>query len=88
MGIRLEPGTFEQGEVRHVADDGLAQIIGDLYPYGKTTKTYRSVPAEPVDRAAILAEIAAMAHAEDARATGHRLREPLLRRPRALPLPR
>ena len=49
-----------------MADDGLAQIIGDLYPYGKTTKAYRRVPAEPVDHAALLAEIAAMAHAEDA----------------------
>jgi len=50
-----------------VADDGLQQIIGDLYPYGPTTTTYRSVPAEPVDRAAILAEITGMAHAEDER---------------------
>ena len=50
-----------------MSDHGLEQIIGDLYPYGKTTKAYRRVPAEPVDRAAILAEIAGMAHAEDAR---------------------
>ena len=49
-----------------MADDGLAQIIGDLYPYGKTTKAYRRVPAEPVDHAALLAEIAKMANAEDA----------------------
>ena len=50
-----------------MADDGLEQIIGDLYPYGKTTKAYRRVPPEPVDRAAILAEITDMAHAEDER---------------------
>jgi len=52
--------------VRLVADDGLAQILGDLYPYKKTTKTYRLVPEEPVDRAAIVSELAGMAHAEDA----------------------
>jgi len=50
-----------------VSDDGLGQVIGDLYPYGNTTKSYRQVPAEPVERAALLAEIADMAHAEDAR---------------------
>ena len=49
-----------------MADDGLAQIIGDLYPYAKTTKAYRRVPADPVDHEAILAELAGMAHAEDA----------------------
>ena len=50
-----------------MSDDGLGQIIGDLYPYGKTTKAYRRVPAEPIERAAILAEIADMARTEDAR---------------------
>ena len=50
-----------------MSDHGLERIIGDLYPYGKTTKAYRRVPAEPVDEATILAEIADMAHAEDAR---------------------
>jgi sphinganine-1-phosphate aldolase len=53
--------------VRQVGDDGLEKMLGELYPYGKTTTTYRRVPAEPVDRAAILAEIAGMAHTEDAR---------------------
>ena len=53
--------------MRQVSDDGLEQIIGELYPYAKATTAYRRVPAEPVDRAAILAEIADMAHAEDAR---------------------
>ena len=52
--------------MRLVADDGLAQILGDLYPYKTTTKTYRRVPEEPVDRAAIVSELAGMAHAEDA----------------------
>jgi sphinganine-1-phosphate aldolase len=51
--------------VAQVVDDGLAQILGDLYPYRRTTKTYHGVPPEPVDHAAILAEVAAMAHAED-----------------------
>jgi len=45
----------------------IKQILGDLYPYAKTTTTYEHVPAEPVDRAAILAEIGEMAHAEDER---------------------
>ena len=49
-----------------VSDDGLEKILGDLHPYKETTKTYRRVPEEPVDRAAILSEIAGMAHAEDA----------------------
>jgi sphinganine-1-phosphate aldolase len=53
--------------VGHVADDRFAKMLGDFYPYGKTTTTYRRVPAEPVDRATILAEIAGMAHSEDAR---------------------
>jgi sphinganine-1-phosphate aldolase len=54
-------------EVGEVVDDSVAQVIGDLYPYGKTTKAYRRLPAEPVERDAILAEIAGMAHAEDER---------------------
>ena len=48
-----------------MADTGLQRIIGDLYPYKETTESYRRVPAEPVDRARILAEIGGMAHAED-----------------------
>jgi glutamate/tyrosine decarboxylase-like PLP-dependent enzyme len=50
-----------------LSDGGLKQIVGDLYPYARTTRAYRGVPAEPVERATILAEIAAMAHAEDER---------------------
>ena len=50
-----------------VADTGLQRIIGDLYPYKETTESYHRVPAEPVDRARILAEIGGMAHAEDER---------------------
>ncbi len=49
-----------------MSDTGLEQILGDLYPYRSTTETYRRVPEEPVDRAAILEEVAEMAHAEDA----------------------
>ena len=50
-----------------VSEDPVEQVIGDLHPYRKTTKAYRRVPAEPVDRTSILAEIAAMAHVEDER---------------------
>ncbi len=47
-------------------DGGFEQILDGFYPYRKTTTAYRQVPAEPVDRAAILAEITEMAHSEDA----------------------
>ena len=43
------------------------QVLGDMHPYSKSSKTYTRVPAEPVDRATILGEIADMAHAEDER---------------------
>jgi len=59
-------GLVVRSMVNHLSDSGLERIIGDLYPYRDTT-TYRRVPAEPVDRTAILSEIADMAHAEDAR---------------------
>ena len=49
-----------------MSDTGLEQIVGDLYPYRSTTETYRRVPAEPVDRSAILEEVAEMARSEDA----------------------
>ncbi len=55
-----------KGMLNHLSDSGLERIIGDLYPYRNTT-TYRRVPAEPVERDAILSEIAGMAHREDAR---------------------
>ncbi len=55
-----------KGMLNHLSDSGLERIIGDLYPYRNTT-TYRRVPAEPVERTAILSEIAGMAHTEDAR---------------------
>jgi sphinganine-1-phosphate aldolase len=57
----------EEEEVGQVVDDSVAQVIGDLYPYGKTSKGYRRLPAEPVDRATILTEITGMAHTEDER---------------------
>ena len=47
-----------------MSDTGLEQILGDLYPYRGNT-TYRRVPEKPVDRAAILSEVAEMAHRED-----------------------
>ncbi len=47
-------------------DGGFEEILDGFWPYRRTTQAYRAVPAEPVDRAAILAEIADMAHTEDA----------------------
>ena len=47
-------------------DGGFEEILDGFWPYRRTTQAYRAVPAEPVDRAAILAEIAEMAHTEDA----------------------
>jgi glutamate/tyrosine decarboxylase-like PLP-dependent enzyme len=50
-----------------VSDDGgLDAMLDGFWPYRKTTQSYRTVPAEPVDRARILAEITDMAHREDA----------------------
>jgi glutamate/tyrosine decarboxylase-like PLP-dependent enzyme len=50
-----------------VSDDGgLDAMLDGFWPYRKSTKSYRAVPAEPVDRAQILAEITDMAHREDA----------------------
>ena len=83
-GRNLEPRGQGHAEACPTAD---AKVIGDLYPY-KDTATYRRVPAEPLDRTAILSEIAGMAHERRrARRQGHRLGQPLLRRPRPLPLP-
>ncbi len=48
-----------------VVDEGITQLLGDLYPYRTTTETYRRVPPDPVGRAAILDELSAMAHRED-----------------------
>lgn len=62
----MDSSDQEQG-VGHVKDSGLEKILGDLYPYSTSTETFRRVPAEPVDRETILAEITAMAHAEDER---------------------
>lgn len=41
-------------------------FIDGLYPYRKQTTIYRSIPAEPRDRADVLAEITRMAEQEDA----------------------
>jgi sphinganine-1-phosphate aldolase len=64
---RRQPASFDQEEVRQVSNGGLKEIIGDLYPYRASTTSYSRVPKEPIDHAAILAEIAGMAHLEDAR---------------------
>ena len=47
-------------------DGGFEEILDGFWPYRKTTKAYRQVPAEPIDRASIFAEIAEMARTEDA----------------------
>ncbi|HYN75632.1 MAG TPA: aminotransferase class V-fold PLP-dependent enzyme [Candidatus Limnocylindria bacterium] len=47
-------------------DGGFEEILDGFYPYRKTTRSYRQVPSEPVDRAAILSEITDLAHREDA----------------------
>lgn len=48
-----------------MVDDGITQLLGDLYPYRATTETFRQVPPEPVGHGALLAELSAMAHKED-----------------------
>jgi len=40
-------------------------ILEGLYPYRRTTQSHRALPGEPLDRAAILAEVTGMASAED-----------------------
>ena len=47
-------------------DSGLDEMLDGFWPYRKTTESFRKVPAEPVDRALILREIAEMAHKEGA----------------------
>ncbi len=42
-------------------------ILDGLYPYRRTTQPHRAVPAAPLDRAAILAEVSGMARTEDAK---------------------
>ena len=47
-------------------DSGFEEILDGFWPYRKTTESHRTVPAEPLDRGQIYAEIAEMAHTEDA----------------------
>ena len=47
-------------------DRGFEEILDGFWPYRKTTESHRTVPAEPLDRGQIYAEIAEMAHTEDA----------------------
>jgi glutamate/tyrosine decarboxylase-like PLP-dependent enzyme len=47
-------------------DGGFEEILDGFWPYRKTTESHRTVPAEPLDRGQIYAEIAEMAHTEDA----------------------
>ena len=51
----------------------LERILDDLYPYRRTTTTYRSIPTQPADRADVLSTIADMAHREDAQGDAGRV---------------
>ena len=46
--------------------DDFEKILDGFWPYRRSTTTYRTVPAAPVDRVEILESIADMAHREDA----------------------
>ena len=43
----------------------MERLLDGFWPYRKTTTTYSEIPAEPVDRTAILNQIADMARRED-----------------------
>jgi len=47
-------------------NDEFDKMLDGFWPYRKSTRAYRAVPAEPVDRSLILGQIADMAHTEDA----------------------
>ena len=47
-------------------DPGLDAMLDGFWPYRKSTTAYRTIPSEPVDRGEIHAQIADMAHREDA----------------------
>lgn len=46
--------------------DDLADLVQGLYPYSTTMPTHQRIPAVPLDRADVLAQVAEMARAEDA----------------------
>ena len=48
-------------------DAGVEALRDELYPYRRTSRSHRSVPSDPVEQSAILAEVAGMARAEDAK---------------------
>src|SRR5690606_876526 len=57
---------------RMTTTDDTEALLDGFWPYRKTTEAYRTVPAEPVDRALLLDEIATMARTEDAQGdAGH-----------------
>lgn len=45
---------------------GLDEFIDGFYPYRRSTRNYRQIPAQPRERADVLAEISQLAHREDA----------------------
>ncbi len=54
------------------ATDDTDALLDGFWPYRKSTESFRAVPAEPVDRAQLLHEIATMAQTEDAQGdAGH-----------------
>ena len=47
-------------------DGGFERILDEMYPYRRSSRTHRRLPAEPEERAAVLAAIAEMSAREDA----------------------
>ena len=56
-----------------MADDGASDFLNDFYPYRLDSETFRSIPADPVARDVVLAQVSAMAAREDAMADAGRV---------------
>ena len=56
-----------------MADDGASDFLNDFYPYRLDTETFRTIPADPVPREVVLAQVSAMAQREDAMADAGRV---------------
>lgn len=59
--------------VQAASDGGLNDFLDDFYPYRRSSETFRRIPAEPVDRDVVLAQITDMAQREDAMADAGRV---------------
>jgi sphinganine-1-phosphate aldolase len=55
------------------AASDLERMLDDLFPYRNSTQTYRALPDRGVDRASVLADVAAMSVAEDSRGDAGRV---------------